>query len=110
MSLLSVLIPFLVAFVVVLSIAFIIRFGKNNTQKNGAIEENICDDLNITPAKIDKIRKMNSIPNDPFRIDKSLSCLDYIDGHGQDSVDVENSGAPNHKIEDAIISCLGGKI
>jgi len=110
MSLVSVLTPFLVAFIIVLSIAFILRLSKNNTQKNRAIDENICGSLNIAPAKIDKIRKMNSIPNDPFRIDRSLSCLDYIDGHGKDFVDIENSSASNHKNEDAIISCLGGKI
>jgi len=102
MSLFVFLLPFAVASVVVVIIALILRLRKDIVQVSAVVAANVCSNLSITSELVDKVNKLNSIRNDLFRGDKTMSCLDYLYNQELD--------ADSRKCENAILRCLDGKI
>ena len=97
MSLMFVLIPFIVATVFVISISFFLKINNRII-----FDANWCKNIEITSDLINKVNNLTSIPNEPFRADESITCLEYL--YNQD---MANGCKKN---ENAILFCMDGKI
>ena len=102
MSLLIFLLPFAVAAVLVPLIAFFLRFNKGIAQEDIAVGANVCNNLAITSVLVDKVNNINSVSNDVFRSDKSMSCFDFLY--------TEDINTDSERCENTILNSLDGKI
>ena len=103
MPILVFLVPLAIATAIILLIAFVLKLNKGTLPKNVTVSTNTCRNLSITHDVVDKVNKLNSIPNDLFREDKSVSCLDFL--YNQKNVDTDDK-----KSENRILRRLGGRI
>ena len=103
MSLMFFILPFIIAAVVISLGAVVLRMKVNKQSKQTSVSDSsVCGNLSITSEGLNYINNINSIPNDPLRDDKSITGLEYLSK--LDTV------ADSGKIENTIISTLGGKI
>ena len=97
-------IPFIVAAVIVLMLILLLKIVERIFSNKIIVDtvENVCSNLSITSHAIETVIKMNSIPNDTFRDDKSISCLDYLC--------IQEEAVSGIGGENTIITCLNGVI
>ncbi|MDR1149550.1 MAG: hypothetical protein LBK66_13060 [Spirochaetaceae bacterium] len=100
MTLIFVLIPFAIAFLLIYVIKTILIANKN-TAPIDIVNVNNCANTAIPPAIFNKVNNMNSIPNKPFRPDLSSTYLEYLCNQETDD---------GCKTENTILTCLGGRL
>ena len=104
MSLIYFIMPFAISTIIISSgaIALRVKINKQNKKNSTTSISSVCANLHITSKGLAYVNNINSIPNDPFRDDKSITGLEFL--CKQESI------ADDNKIENTIISTLVDKI
>ena len=109
MSLINAIIPFIIAFIFVVSLALLIRKSKTINKpvfQDTDIGANSVLIDSITSDDIKRVNDMNSRPNEPFLTDKPETFLEHLCQSGQNI----DASSDTKIVETAILDYLDGKL